>query len=515
MTNVLSCTFNRAASCFVLLVAVGIVFFPRELANGVSRPVVIVLAVVSGLAIWVLHSRIPDGAGVSRRHQVAWGLVFAMLSGVIAACIGRSLSYDFTWDAEAVMVRAEHLVEKGSLSDGLLAYLEAYPNNLGLLAVDRALIVLSKASSISVASLVAILNGVATGVSSFALFTITRSLSRFREAVFAQIAFLVLTGTLSWLAVPYTDIPTAALLATAAALVVVARGRKLWMELLLLAAAGMVLAGAAQLKPTSWVLVIAVLGYLLLTGNQRAALQKLTRVAAILVPFLVMMLSISSLLYLQVGASKETFAGKSFPPVHFVRMGMIEQESQGVTSYGGYNRAAVEEMYAATSRQERLLLSVDAIKENLNDHGILGYAGFLAKKAIWIWQDASFGSWREGADSYAPLLRDGPMSIEVQEWAHPDGQFYESKNEVLDGFWLALLLSGGVALWRSWRNPDLVILSLSTLGIGAFTLLFEGRSRYLVLFLPLLVATLITPLRDADRAAEASGRSVLGVSSER
>jgi hypothetical protein len=51
-----------------------------------------------------------------------------------------------------------------------------------------------------------------------------------------------------------------------------------------------------------------------------------------------------------------------------------------------------------------------------------------------------------------------------------------------------LLILGGLGLLRAPLRRDLLLLALTTLGIGAFILIFQGRSRYLFAFVPIIVA---------------------------
>jgi hypothetical protein len=54
--------------------------------------------------------------------------------------------------------------------------------------------------------------------------------------------------------------------------------------------------------------------------------------------------------------------------------------------------------------------------------------------------------------------------------------------------WLAVLLVAGAGLLRAPYRRETVLLAVSVLGIAAFTVVLQGRSRYLFAFVPLVVA---------------------------
>ena len=50
-----------------------------------------------------------------------------------------------------------------------------------------------------------------------------------------------------------------------------------------------------------------------------------------------------------------------------------------------------------------------------------------------------------------------------------------------------MLIVAGIGLLRAPYRRDVLLLALSVLGIAAFTMVFQGRSRYLFAFVPLVV----------------------------
>jgi hypothetical protein len=68
------------------------------------------------------------------------------------------------------------------------------------------------------------------------------------------------------------------------------------------------------------------------------------------------------------------------------------------------------------------------------------------------------------------------------------GSAYPWRADVTQALWLAILLLAGLGLLRAPDRRETLLVALSVLGIAAFTLVLQGRSRYLFAFVPLVVA---------------------------
>ena len=79
------------------------------------------------------------------------------------------------------------------------------------------------------------------------------------------------------------------------------------------------------------------------------------------------------------------------------------------------------------------------------------------------------------------------------------------RSDLTEAVWLALLIVGGLGGLLT-RRPrlEVVLVALSVLGLTVFTLLFQGRSRYLFTFVPVIVS-LAAMLHRAVSASRARG----------
>ena len=118
-----------------------------------------------------------------------------------------------------------------------------------------------------------------------------------------------------------------------------------------------------------------------------------------------------------------------------------------------------------------------------------GTAAFYADKLAWNWGDGMFSAWGEGGDSLPGRLAPATgLTGVIHDLNGFNGAGYQVRAELTQGLWLAVLLVAGVGLLRVPYRREILLLALSVLGIGAFTMVFQGRSRYLFAFVPLVVA---------------------------
>ncbi len=179
--------------------------------------------------------------------------------------------------------------------------------------------------------------------------------------------------------------------------------------------------------------------------------------------------------------------------------------------YGGFN-AAMGKAIAGMTPARATQWSQDWIRSQWAERGPWGTAQFYAAKAAWNWGDGMFWAWGEGQDARPERLPPGSGFVGVVRAVdRPDGRWYQLRSDLAQSVWLALLVVAGLGAVLTPRpRPEVVLLALSVLGLAAFTLLFQGRSRYLFTFVPVVVslAAMVHPAVTGwrDRGARAWGR---------
>lgn len=486
---------------FVMLAGgLAMLIVPRPVITPMNHWITVPVAIaVAALALLV---RVPRPV----RSVLAWrgsGPVLAVLGGGVGAFVGEVLHYPYGWDANVVMGLARRIHAGDPLSHYDYHYLSAYPNNLPLLAVDRVAAALGSRLGVTPDSLLIGLNAVGLLVSVWLVHLVVR---RCAGPVAAAVAALLVTGFVGlspWMAVPYTDVLGMPFVMAAVALATLAwstRTRWRW-----LAWAGAVLTGAAAyvIKTTPVVLVVA--GVLVIalevlpsgrpdrphsrwqTSGRRTA--RTLVVAALTVgAFLGSSAGLTIMARQATGVDLgRVHTSVAAPLIWWAANGMIQIDGRTYNSYGGFSRTLVDAIDGKTQAQMKAYSS-QFISDQWAERGLPGMVTFYANKAVWNWNDGMFWAWGEGGDVRKHPYAQNAVSETLMEYNGFHGRFYPARASVTEGVWVAVVLLAGLGLLRAPFRRDLLMLALSTVGIGAFILVFQGRSRYLLTFVPVVVA---------------------------
>ena len=164
---------------------------------------------------------------------------------------------------------------------------------------------------------------------------------------------------------------------------------------------------------------------------------------------------------------------EGLPYSHWVMMGM---GGDGIFSSGDLDASLDHAPNTAEYNAE-------TIKSRLNDMGVFGYVGLLARKVSVTWGDGTYEISRVVGGQPRK-----PESLVVQTVGVYGKYFkyYRFATTVLQISWLVVFLAMAVLTIKKDKNKVLV-LKLSLLGIFFFLLLWETNSRYLVNFLPVII----------------------------
>ncbi|HET7822564.1 MAG TPA: hypothetical protein VFL10_13660 [Ornithinibacter sp.] len=480
----------------VLLVAVAVTALvaPRRPFTIYDQPVVIGVTAVFLLVglLWRPPSWLRR---VLRASWVPW--VVALLGGWLGVVVGTSMRFTYSWDVGVAFRLARILRTDSQLTEGQVAYLSRYPNTHPLVSVHRAAYAIADATGWDVQTVLGSLGGIAAGLTILLIHPLVARVAGRVRAVAAQLVVVALVATSPWTAVPYTDLLAMPLLTGAVVLVLRAAHRRDRLGLAQLLASAALAAGAIVLKTTPAVLVVAVavVGLLLavdLRATRRDALVALggTVVWGVVTLALVASMSASATAALGSTANDRMRTDATPPTLWWVANGMTPTKSPGnPTRYGGYNGVMLRAI-SAMDTEEATAWSREWIRTQLVSRDAGDLALFYANKAAWNWGDGMFWAWGEGKDSEPDKLEPAHgigRLVQAVDGLH--GRWYPLRADLAQGLWVALLLVTGVGALRA-RAPsrDVLLLGLTVLGIGAFTLVFQGRSRYLLTFVPLVVA---------------------------
>lgn len=169
-----------------------------------------------------------------------------------------------------------------------------------------------------------------------------------------------------------------------------------------------------------------------------------------------------------------------FPFTHWVMMGLVEGE-QGPGAYYHsdveYTMALKSNHYSNVDIKEKHL---EVIRNRLTDYGFQGYISFLNRKINFTWSDGTY---------YAPeKLSRSPLRENVfQQYIFGEKSLaFKVICHIIQVAVLALVWVGGIGLLKSTNKLE-QLLTITLFGVFLFLLIWETRSRYLVLYIPVIL----------------------------
>ena len=201
--------------------------------------------------------------------------------------------------------------------------------------------------------------------------------------------------------------------------------------------------------------------------------------------------------------SQEEYNNNSVSFTHFFMMGMQErkndtqEEGKNQILYGAYNGTDVANTVAIKGYKEKQEYNLQIIKERLNNFGVLGYIKFLYNKANWILSDGTFFYGQEGTWKIGDYYNQSKIARIAQQFIDANSNIYKNiTSNIMQISWI-LITIGLVFSINKEENKYINIGKLSIIGIVLFILMFEGRSRYLINYIPIFVFIGIYGLRNS------------------
>ncbi|KGN37054.1 hypothetical protein N803_16695 [Knoellia subterranea KCTC 19937] len=463
--------------------------------------VVPLMAVIVVVALW---GRVPAAVGRRLADRGRWldaGVVpgVAVLGAAASTVAARLIAYGYGWDAHTLMQFARRLHGGFVLEPYAYDYLSLYPNTIAMLAIDRGYLALGDVFGVTPQTVAIAVNGLCLGVTLWIVGRFLRPRVGLRWAVLAQLVVIALVGLSPWMSVPYTDVPAMPFVVGAVALGVRAVDVEVpWRRILFWSGAALSVAVAYIIKSTPAVLLVALVLFALVvalepTRDRPSRRRRLVRaVVASLgagAVFAVGSAGLTSLATATSGIDASQVRPDVTPPVMWwLANGMNSKPNpRGGTSYGTYDRAMVEGISGRTP-EEATAYARSFIHDRWEGRGAVGTAQFYGAKTVWNWGDGMFWAWGEGGDLLISSPRLSGPAVDVM-WSvdNPSGAAYPARADLTQALWLSVLLLTGLGALLGRPRREVLLLALVLLGAAGFTLLFQGRSRYIFVFAPVVV----------------------------
>lgn len=425
------------------------------------------------------------------------------------------------WDVEYLFTSAWKLA-KSSIDADFWTYYYMFPNNTFLMACETLFIrsVLKIEPSISgtlTYYFLLCINVVVVNVTLICTYSLAKTFWGKKWAWITLISGILLLGLNPWLTVFYSDIlammfPVLFLWL----LLKVKQAKSVWVKSLLLASGGVCLAVGMLIKPTVVIVGIAVL-VLVIVSSLGSCMQKMKKllgvclcVGILLIGFIIGYTAVKEIEIFSLspyGWDIEGDKNIEFPWTHFLMMGATENEIwPDIIYYGAWNYETIAYTQSFSGYAQKEKANIAGYFDQVKSYGILGYLDFLNHKMNWVLGDGSFFWGREGV-FYGGITKSmaekqGALGKWMKDLLYLGSAKNECFSELQQGLWLLYLLllaaSGWVKVEKTQKDFTNV-LKLAIMGIISFLLLFEGRSRYLILYLPFFLLLGVSVERDLIR----------------
>ena len=241
-----------------------------------------------------------------------------------------------------------------------------------------------------------------------------------------------------------------------------------------------------SLKVTTLIVLIALLGNYCLTHKIK---DSIISIVIIIITFLIILIPFNKIV---VQADRFSFKVNnygSYPYTHWIMMGVEDKEKDNSkrNTYGGFNEEDNKKTYSFKTGKEAQKYNIKEYRRRLSKLGVIGYIKFLTRKNVNIWTDGYYFSNIKLSilpKSKNSVLRKLLLSKKTMYY----GIYYTQG--VTYAFLLSLII-GSILIMKEKKHKNIDYLRLSILGILLFLSIWEGRSRYLVNFIPIFIIVIV------------------------
>jgi hypothetical protein len=427
-------------------------------------------------------------------HIIFWvaAIVVLVLVALRQIYLASLLYQRIGWDVDYVWQYAKEIKETGTLTN--VGYLSLYPNNKALTMFVYFLMKrMGNASDKTIYWAWVVINIVLIDTSFCMSFSLARKYFDNWTAVISTAVEIVLLGLSGWIIVPYSDTMTAWIPLAILCLYQMAKEKKkISSKVIALTLIGFLVVWGYYLKPQCVIVFIAILMCCLGTVRSIQKGQRIWFPVGIIAGIIV-----GAFTYQLASAGvfqKNIIEGVSMPPSHFVMMGMNENPTAvGIGSYDSDSTSYSSS--AGNSTEEHDTACKERIRHYLEGYGLRGYLHHLFQKGIWILGDGSFFWQGEGGfyqEDYS-YQEGNQKQQEIREIYYGSSGGYDAAKLQMSlakksGLWFCVIAFMTIFVLSYGRNSkfaeEKTILALAACGCLLFTMLFEGRSRYLINYLP-------------------------------
>lgn len=323
----------------------------------------------------------------------------------------------------------------------------------------------------------------------FSCLLVKKLTKKLMPVIAAFFLYLVLVGISAWKIAPYTDTYGMVFPIISIYFYVCYRNAKhVWSKYLYILLAIAVGMAGGMIKPTVFIVVIAILGteiICFLSDYKKRWLYILTELLLVAV-LIGGCRAYKNHLIDEIGLIYNEEIEFSWQCYFY--MGLNENSTG---SYSADDSAIVGEFQ--TSKSERNSAAIERAVERIKNRGVFGSIYFYLKKLVMTFNDGLFG-WKTEVwvhDEYpVPMTSNTALTQRLRSIFRGNGFGYDvgGYNTLCQLVWIFSIMGiPGICLCKGKKKEEYGVLIISFLGIFFYQMLFEARARYLFVFLPLIL----------------------------
>lgn len=426
-----------------------------------------------------------------KKYQILLIFIFVFILQLVVALALQVNPIAATWDPQLIFKAAINLSKGENVYIGVYDYFARHPNNLGLVAILLPWFKIWTWLNMTYETLSLILNVVFLNTSLWMLYLSAR---RMFGEIGSKIALIfgVIFITLSpWVTTFYSD--TVGMVFPITILYLYLRfldSKTIKCKWFIVIIASFLFGIGMVIKPTVIIIAVAIVVAVILKNVEYHKCNVVLKTALYLLVS-IFMASISFFGIRDFMVRIMNININSIPESHFIVTGLkksCRDNNPDYCSYGSYNSEDDIKSYTFMSMDEYRSYTYRTIKERIVSYGFVGYIDYLIKKGAWTIGDGTFFAYGEGSSAIAPVDSDFFGSSFIKDALHKKGDYYPITILIVQSMWFSMLFLLLLTIYRRRRTSHvMLIIYLSLFGILLFNLVFEARSRYIYLYVPIFI----------------------------
>ena len=453
--------------------------------------IIIFLVIIACLILMKKKDTIKNGLKiflekVYKKDKLIIGILFVVLF-IFQIVTLQNIYFETGWDVNCIYTRVEQFLRNGMIELNTYfskyPYFSIYPNNLFLanvfVIIGKIVMVFYENWSYILYKIFVIIDIILIDLAGIIMLkTIENFTDKKSFKLFGALLYIAFIGLSPWFLIPYSD--TYSIIFPISILYNYTKKEKKWYNYLLI---GLLSYVGYCIKPTNIIFLIAIMIveiFKLLFDLKEKEQLKLKLKSWIIAGIGILIAIIINLVLLNMTKYKVE-RKYTFSLYHFLMMGINTETT------GGWNAKDVENDLLIEDYDERIENNKEVFFQRLKAMSPKDFCKFYVKKILLNYNDGTLAWGREGSFYSFTNPKNNQFAKTLKNYYYNSGENFYVFTNVMQFLWIFIItfLTIGAVL----RKFDFKysVAYLSVIGLTLFTLLFEGRARYLYLYTPVYV----------------------------